>query len=272
MQVAMGAELHVTGGLHSFAEVKVTHTAESVSVSDEHEWSLHDGSRHRRDRVALVARDIFSCRLHRQSAITGTLVYGKEPNSCARSTPFARDSLDGCCAESAIDGAASGAADPGAAQNAGRHLRPDAPGSRGGDAEAGRSHRQGRGLRPRLWRRHHRDDGGPEVGARAVGIDIDPQRVKESTERITKAGVTDKVKDPESGSVHDRHQRSLGRHPLSPAVAQSEAHSEVEQASSSRARGSCRRASTWAKSILPEKTLDVNGRSVYLWTIPMKKR
>ena len=34
MQVAMGAELHVTGGLHSFAEVKVTHTAESVSVSD----------------------------------------------------------------------------------------------------------------------------------------------------------------------------------------------------------------------------------------------
>ena len=33
-----------------------------------------------------------------------------------------------------------------------------------------------------------------KYGARAVGIDIDPQRVKESTERITKAGVTDKVK------------------------------------------------------------------------------
>jgi len=33
MQVAIGAELRVTGRLHSFAEVKITHTAESVSVS-----------------------------------------------------------------------------------------------------------------------------------------------------------------------------------------------------------------------------------------------
>ena len=33
-----------------------------------------------------------------------------------------------------------------------------------------------------------------QFGATAVGIDIDPQRVKEATERIQKAGVTDKVK------------------------------------------------------------------------------
>jgi len=33
-----------------------------------------------------------------------------------------------------------------------------------------------------------------KFGAHAVGIDIDPQRVKEATDRITKAGVTDKVK------------------------------------------------------------------------------
>src|SRR5512134_1174680 len=33
-----------------------------------------------------------------------------------------------------------------------------------------------------------------KMGARAVGIDIDPQRVKEATERVQKAGVTDKVK------------------------------------------------------------------------------
>ena len=33
-----------------------------------------------------------------------------------------------------------------------------------------------------------------KFGATAVGIDIDPQRVKEATDRIQKAGVTDKVK------------------------------------------------------------------------------
>ncbi|MEO7275332.1 MAG: class I SAM-dependent methyltransferase, partial [Vicinamibacterales bacterium] len=33
-----------------------------------------------------------------------------------------------------------------------------------------------------------------KFGATAVGIDIDPQRVKEATERITKANVTDRVK------------------------------------------------------------------------------
>jgi len=33
-----------------------------------------------------------------------------------------------------------------------------------------------------------------KFGATAVGIDIDPQRVKEATDRITKANVTDKVK------------------------------------------------------------------------------
>src|SRR5262245_65260276 len=33
-----------------------------------------------------------------------------------------------------------------------------------------------------------------KYGAHAVGIDIDPQRVKESNDRVQKAGVTDKVK------------------------------------------------------------------------------
>ena len=33
-----------------------------------------------------------------------------------------------------------------------------------------------------------------KFGATAVGIDIDPQRVKEATDRIQKANVTDKVK------------------------------------------------------------------------------
>ena len=73
-----------------------------------------------------------------------------------------------------------------------------------------------------------------KFGAHAVGIDIDPQRVKEATDRITKAGVTDKVKILNQDLVHDRHQPGDGGDPLSAALAQSEADSEVEQGAQAR--------------------------------------
>ena len=49
-----------------------------------------------------------------------------------------------------------------------------------------------------------------KFGATAVGIDIDPQRVKEATDRIQKAKRDRQGEDPESGSLHDRHQPGDG--------------------------------------------------------------
>ena len=40
-----------------------------------------------------------------------------------------------------------------------------------------------------------------EFGARAVGIDINPVRVKEANERVAKAGVDRQGQDPERGSL-----------------------------------------------------------------------
>ena len=47
-------------------------------------------------------------------------------------------------------------------------------------------------------------------GARGVGIDIDPQRIREANENL-KCRRRRQGQVPESGPVHDRHQRGHGR-------------------------------------------------------------
>lgn len=108
-------------------------------------------------------------------------------------------------------------------------------------------------------------------GARAVGIDIDPQRVKEANERIQKAGVTDKVKilnqdlfesDISPATVVTLYLLPSLNQKLIPKL-NKELKPGTRIVSQSFDMG---------EDYPAEKTLDVNGRSVYMWTIPMKKR
>jgi predicted O-methyltransferase YrrM len=108
-------------------------------------------------------------------------------------------------------------------------------------------------------------------GARAVGIDIDPQRVKEANERIQKTGVTDKVKilnqdlfetDISSATVVTLYLLPSLNQKLIPKL-NKELKPGTRIVSQSFDMG---------EDYPAEKSVDVNGRMVYLWTIPMKKK
>jgi trans-aconitate methyltransferase len=110
-----------------------------------------------------------------------------------------------------------------------------------------------------------------KFGARAIGIDIDPQRVKEANERIQKAGVTDKVKilnqdlfetDISPATVVTLYLLPSLNQKLIPKL-NKELKPGTRIVSQSFDMG---------EDYPPEKTTDVNGRMVYLWTIPMKKK
>jgi cyclopropane fatty-acyl-phospholipid synthase-like methyltransferase len=105
-----------------------------------------------------------------------------------------------------------------------------------------------------------------KYGARAVGIDIDPQRVQEATERAQKMGVSDKVEirqgdlfeaDIKDATVVTLYLLTSLNIKLMPKL-QKELKPGTRIVSQSFNMGE-----EWP----PEKTIDVDGRSVYLWTI-----
>ena len=105
-----------------------------------------------------------------------------------------------------------------------------------------------------------------KYGARAVGIDIDPQRVKEATEREQKMGVSDKVKiiqgdlfeaDIKDASVVTLYLLQSLNIKLMPKL-KKELKPGTRIVSQSFDMGE-----SWP----PEKTIEVDGRPVYLWTI-----
>jgi 2-polyprenyl-3-methyl-5-hydroxy-6-metoxy-1,4-benzoquinol methylase len=110
-----------------------------------------------------------------------------------------------------------------------------------------------------------------KYGAHAVGIDIDPQRVKESTERIQKAGVTDKVKILNQDLfTTDISEASVVTLYLLPSLNQKlipKLNSELKPGTRIVSQ-----SFDMGEEYPAEKTVDVNGRAVYMWTIPMKKR
>ncbi len=110
-----------------------------------------------------------------------------------------------------------------------------------------------------------------KFGARAVGIDIDPQRVKEANERIQKTGVTDKVKilnqdlfetDISPATVVTLYLLPSLNQKLIPKL-NKELKPGTRIVSQSFDMG---------EDYPAEKTMDVNGRMVYLWTVPLKKK
>lgn len=105
-----------------------------------------------------------------------------------------------------------------------------------------------------------------KYGARAVGIDIDPQRVKEATERAQKMGVSDKVtirqgdlfeSDIKEATVVTLYLLQSLNMKLMPKL-KKELKPGTRIVSQSFSMGE-----EWP----PEKTIDVEGRPVYLWTI-----
>ncbi|HEY0876370.1 MAG TPA: class I SAM-dependent methyltransferase [Vicinamibacterales bacterium] len=105
-----------------------------------------------------------------------------------------------------------------------------------------------------------------KYGARAVGIDIDPQRVKEATERAQKMGVSDKVEirqgdlfeaDIADATVVTLYLLQSLNIKLMPKL-QSELKPGTRIVSQSFDMGS-----EWP----PDKTIQVEGRNVYLWTV-----
>jgi 2-polyprenyl-3-methyl-5-hydroxy-6-metoxy-1,4-benzoquinol methylase len=105
-----------------------------------------------------------------------------------------------------------------------------------------------------------------KYGARAVGIDIDPQRVKEATERARKMGVSDRVEirqedlfeaDIKEATVVTLYLLRSLNIKLMPKL-KSDLKPGTRIVSQTFDMGD-----SWP----PEKTLEVDGRPVYLWTI-----
>ncbi|MGE5647872.1 MAG: class I SAM-dependent methyltransferase [Acidobacteriota bacterium] len=107
-----------------------------------------------------------------------------------------------------------------------------------------------------------------QFGAHAVGVDINPERIKEANENAKKAGVTDKVKFIEGDLfTADIHPASVVTLYLLPNV-----NLKLRPRLLKELRPGTRIVShsfdmdDWK----PEKEMDVNGSRLYLWTIPKK--
>lgn len=110
-----------------------------------------------------------------------------------------------------------------------------------------------------------------KYGTRAVGIDIDPQRVKEANERIQKAGVTDKVKILNADLFEtDISPATVVTLYLLPSLNQKlipKLNKELKPGTRIVSQ-----SFDMGDDYPAEKTVDVDGRMVYLWTIPMKPK
>lgn len=104
-----------------------------------------------------------------------------------------------------------------------------------------------------------------KYGARAVGIDIDPQRIKEANENLAKANVSDRVQflnqdlfetDFSEATVITLYLLPSLNQKLMPLFKQLKPGTRIVSHSFDM-------GAEWP----PEKTQDVNGRMIYYWTI-----
>jgi predicted RNA methylase len=114
-----------------------------------------------------------------------------------------------------------------------------------------------------------------EFGATAVGIDINPVRVKEAKERIAKEGVTDKVTVlNEDLFTTDISKATVVTLYLLPSLNEKlipKLNKELKPGTRIVSQ-SFHMGSNGAERYPAEQEIQVNGRPVYLWTAPIKEK
>jgi ubiquinone/menaquinone biosynthesis C-methylase UbiE len=107
-----------------------------------------------------------------------------------------------------------------------------------------------------------------QYGAHAVGVDINPERIKEATENARKAGVTDKVKFVEgdlfTAEIHPATVVTLYLLPNVNMKLRPRLLKELKPGT--RVVSHSFDMEDWK----PDKEIDVNGSRLYLWVIPEK--
>jgi ribosomal protein L11 methylase PrmA len=105
-------------------------------------------------------------------------------------------------------------------------------------------------------------------GARGVGIDIDPQRIKEATENLKTSGMGDKVRflnqDLFTTNISEATVVTLYLLPSLNLKVMPKLNAELKPGT---------RVVSHAfdmGDIKPQQTQNVNGRTIYLWTVPIK--
>jgi SAM-dependent methyltransferase len=107
------------------------------------------------------------------------------------------------------------------------------------------------------------------LGARGVGIDINPERIKDAQENAKKEGVSDKVKfiqaDLFEADIKDATVVTLYLLPSINLKLRPKLWSDLKPGT--RIVSHSFDMGDW----VPEKKVEVNGRYIYYWTVPAKK-
>jgi ribosomal protein L11 methylase PrmA len=107
-----------------------------------------------------------------------------------------------------------------------------------------------------------------KYGARGIGIDIDPQRIKEANENVQKAGVGDRVKIMQADlfevPISEATVVTLYLLPSLNVKLMPKLMKELKPGT--RIVSHAFDMGDWK----PEQTINVNGRTVYYWTIPKR--
>jgi ubiquinone/menaquinone biosynthesis C-methylase UbiE len=106
-----------------------------------------------------------------------------------------------------------------------------------------------------------------KYGARGVGIDINPERIKEAMANLAKAGVSDKVRFMNA----DLFETNISEATVVTLYLLPSLNEKLRPKLFRELKAGTRivsHAFDMGESWKPEKTLQVSGRTVYYWTIP----